>query len=580
MRAARFGIMLFCSFLVLASVGGATIVEAQNDACSALAKTALDAVKQACGEASPNSVCFGYQAVNVAAGQKQVNIAAGDQFRLAETTSVTTSAADPEAANWGIAMLNIQAGSPEPVITAILFGDATITSNVRADGANLPTLPVKTAGGVPVLLRGGAGPSYPSSLRLAPGQSALVDGRNKAGDWLRVRLESAVGWAYTPQVTVTGDVNALTVLEATNTRADFLYTGPMQAFTLTTGAPSACGGEAPNGLLLQLSGEKTAHLLINGADLAFSEGTLFVRATPRDRLEIAALSGGAMVTAMGSAVTLSAGDWTRVRLGGKDGLTASAAPTVKTKFPFAAVDGAPVAALPGALACTVGLPTSTARIAVRVGPGQERGSLFFMKPDASYKAIGWANDASGAPWWKIDVASAKEAWVQQSAVRSLGACGEIVQAEIPPVIVAPPPVDNSTTDTGGDTTAGDDTSTGATSYVPGGPAIYNVTAGNDRLVGSCQGVAPINYCPSLVQITPTKNGVLFKGQELRPYPMYKVRDNVYAYSGAAPAALGTGTIRLTLVFTSPTTWTVSRVLVLNDAPDCQHHFSFSGSFLR
>jgi hypothetical protein len=59
-----------------------------------------------------------------------------------------------------------------------------------------------------------------------------------------------------------------------------------------------------------------------------------------------------------------------------------------------------------------------------------------------------------------------------------------------------------------------------------------------------------------------------------------VRDNVYAYSGPAPEALGSGTIKLTLVFTSPTTWTVTRVLVLSSAPDCQHVYTFSGTFLR
>jgi hypothetical protein len=83
-----------------------------------------------------------------------------------------------------------------------------------------------------------------------------------------------------------------------------------------------------------------------------------------------------------------------------------------------------------------------------------------------------------------------------------------------------------------------------------------------------------------VQISPSRNGVLFKGQELQPYPMYKVRDNVYAYSGAAPEALGPGSIKLTLVFTSATTWTVTRVLVLNSAPACQHLYTFTGTFLR
>src|SRR4051794_14871972 len=99
MRAARFGIILFCCFVVLASIGGLQTAQAQNGTCSALAKTALDAVKQSCGTATANSVCFGYQAVKVESGNRHVNIAAGDWFSLAEATSVTTSAANPEASS-------------------------------------------------------------------------------------------------------------------------------------------------------------------------------------------------------------------------------------------------------------------------------------------------------------------------------------------------------------------------------------------------------------------------------------------------------------------------------------------------
>src|SRR5262249_28183280 len=131
--------------------------------------------------------------------------AKGDHINLADITSLTTSAADPATGNWGVATLHIQAGLPTSSkgITAVLFGDASLTSNVRA--SDLPTLPV-TSKGSTVLLRGGAGPTYLASLKLLPGQNAVVDGRNTAGDWLRVRLEMAVGWAAAQQVTVTGDV--------------------------------------------------------------------------------------------------------------------------------------------------------------------------------------------------------------------------------------------------------------------------------------------------------------------------------------------------------------------------------------
>lgn len=588
MHRTRLGIVLFCLFVLAAGVFPLTSqrVDAREtgSTCAALAETVLGAVKQACSSAEAsgaNSACLGYDTAKATfTGSASSEFKArGDHINLADIASLTTSAADPAAGKWGIATLHIQAGLPTTSkgLTAVLFGDASLTSNVRA--TDLPTLPVVSKGNT-VLLRGGAGPGYPAALKLLPNQNAVVDGRNAAGDWLRVRLEKAVGWAYAPQVKVTGDVQSLTVLDETDTDADFLYKNPMQAFTLTTGNPATCKGEASSGLLLQLAGDKadqTAHLSINGADVELSSAILYARATPKDRLEIAAIAGSATITALGSSVTLNAGEWVRIRLGGKDGLNVIAAPTAKTDFPFAVIDGTPINALPEAMPCTVGLPAdSKGRVPVRVGPGDERGSLFFMDANSSYPVKGWANDANGAPWWKIDAEGRDQAWVAQAAVHSLGACGQVAKADIPPVIAAPPP---DTGNTGGtdSASAGD---SGGQGFAPTTQTIWDVTPGIDKLVGDCANVAPINYCPSLVALTPRGSGLMYKGQELNPYYMARVRENVYAYSGAAPEALGPGRIKLTLVFTSQTTWTITRVLTLNEAPACQHVYTFTGQFLR
>src|SRR5262249_52597057 len=135
-----------------------------------------------------------------------------------------------------------------------------------------------------------------------------------------------------------------------------------------------------SGLLLQYTGDKTPRLSINGADVLLTAGTFLVRATTKDRLEIAALAGSAKVAALGGSVSVAAGQWVRIRLGGQNGLMVASPPPTPTSYPFAAVDGAPVELLPGALACTVGLPANAPanKAAIRVGPGTERGSLLFM----------------------------------------------------------------------------------------------------------------------------------------------------------------------------------------------------------
>ncbi len=553
----------------------------QTKTCSALAQEALTAARQACGAATTDSLCFGYDTVKAAfTGSADATFKSqGDQVGLSTVSSVTTSAANLDAGNWGVAVLNIQADLPTSGkgLTGVLFGDATLTSNADPGRADALTLPVKAAGG-DVLLRGGAGPNFPSALKLPAGQSAVVDGRNKAGDWLRVRIGMAVGWGHAAQLKVDGDSKTLTVLDDQDTHAEALYKAPMQTFVLSTGSSAACPGEAPSGLLLQLSGDQTAHILVNGADLTLSSATLFLRATPKDRLDVAAITGTATVTAMGGSATINASEWVRLRLGGKDGLSVASGPNVKTKYSFAVVDGAPVALLPGGVPCTVGLPTANARATVRVGPGEERGSLFFMRPDISYTAIGWANDSKSAPWWKIGTPENKQAWVEQAVVHSIGTCAQVEKADIPPVIVAAPPLPTPGGETGTGGTTADNT--GGQGFAPTVPTFWNVDPGLDNLVGTCPNVAPINYCPSLVRLAPQGTGILFKGQELQPYYMYRVRENVYAYSGPAPEALGPGTIKLTLAFSSPTAWKVTRILVLAAAPDCQHVYTFTGTFLR
>ena len=191
MPVARFGIFLFCCFVVMMGAlplpGAVQAREAGT--CTALAQNALSSVAQSCAGAAANSVCLGYDAVTAtfAASAQPTFKAKGDKVNLADVTSLTTSVANPEAGNWGVAVLKIQANVPEASqgITGVIFGDATLTSAVKAD--DLLTLPVTTVRDV-ALLRGGAAQTYPSLIKLMPGQKATVDGRNKAGDWLRVRL--------------------------------------------------------------------------------------------------------------------------------------------------------------------------------------------------------------------------------------------------------------------------------------------------------------------------------------------------------------------------------------------------------
>ncbi len=345
------------------------------------------------------------------------------------------------------------------------------------------------------------------------------------------------------------------------------------AFTLDTAATAkiSCTGLS-SGLLVQSDSKTTSHLIVNSADVAFDTATLLLRATPQDRLEVAAIAGKATVTAAKKSVTVDTGNWVRVRLSGTDGLTAKIPPPAPTSYTFAALDNSPLSFLPTAVTCTVGLPAnSTTRVSVRVGPGTERGPLFFMTPDQNFTVKGQGKDSSGALWWQINADKVDEAWVAQSDVHSAGTCDQVAQATPPPVRVAVPqaPADN-----GQSSGTVEPISRG---FAPSGRTIWQATVGPLSTSGICNKIPPA-YCDQLVQLTPSGSGILWKGQELQPYYMTRIRENVYSYSGPNP--LGDARLTLTLEFTSQTGFRATQVMTPNDDPQCKDTFSFSGEFLR
>ncbi|MEP7286002.1 MAG: hypothetical protein ABI947_09565 [Chloroflexota bacterium] len=100
----------------------------------------------------------------------------------------------------------------------------------------------------------------------------------------------------------------------------------------------------------------------------------------------------------------------------------------------------------------------------------------------------------------------------------------------------------------------------------------------DQQTGDC-GVA-VNYCPAMVIITPrSRTSIYWRGQELTPYAMFRSRTNPNIYSYAGLNALRDGKIKLTLEFTSSTTWKATQELVLRREPQCVHKLVFNGTFL-
>ncbi|MBN2306310.1 MAG: hypothetical protein JXQ72_17640 [Anaerolineae bacterium] len=211
----------------------------------------------------------------------------------------------------------------------------------------------------------------------------------------------------------------------------------------------------------------------------------------------------------------------------------------------------------------VGLSTGSG-VALRVGPGADRGEIASMRPDIGYVVSGWANDPDGAPWWEL-VTGAQKSWVAQSAVRAIGACEAVAEVEAPPVVVAPP---GGAPPAGGGTAASPD-------LAPTSNSVWQMKPGSDNLSGECSGAPAINFCDHLAAIGPISGGISWRGMEASPYSLTQTRSNVYYYSG--PNVLGTGTITMTLTFSSETTLNMTMVLVLSSEPNCQHTYYYTGS---
>ena len=119
--------------------------------------------------------------------------------------------------------------------------------------------------------------------------------------------------------------------------------------------------------------------------------------------------------------------------------------------------------------------------------------------------------------------------------------------------------------------------TPAVSFAPAARTIWQAEPQLDKQTGKCSG-SPVNYCSQLVALTARGRNFYWKGQELKPYLLYRSKTNIYYYSGRN--GLGDGTIKLTLQFTSPTTFKATQVLKLFNEPTCTHTMLFTGSFLR
>ncbi len=535
--------------------------------CETVAAQALASAQEACAGLERGDVCFGHVGVTATMSGTDVLTASGERVAVADIDTLQTTAANVESGEWGIAALQLPVGLPDTStgVTAVLFGAAQMTRPAQV-AADRPTLTILNSGGAPVNLRNGAGITYDLVGQLAAGEEAVADGRNEQSDWLRIQFSGGIAWVFTPLINWDGDYSMLSMLEVLlpNDVSPVFEAGePFQSFALATGE-AGCPA-APSGLLLQYAGEATASVVINETTIEFNAATLLVTATANDSLQIKVLAGSATVTARGIPQEAEVGAGVRVNLAGEDGLLPVAAPASMPTYAFPDIAYAPLDLLSGRITCMVGVPARNADVALRVGPGVQRGEFGSMNANASYAVIGWAEDPDGAPWWELDTGD-QSSWAAQADVRAVGGCMDVVQVEAPPIVIAAPPVPAG--DPGAAPASGPD-------LAPTTNSVWQMVPGTDNMSGDCSGAPAINFCDHLAAIGPVAGGISWRGMEPTPYVLTQAQPNVYAYSG--PNALGTGTVTMSLTFTSGTTLSMTMSLVLNNEPNCQHVYYYTGT---
>ena len=180
-------------------------------------------------------------------------------------------------------------------MTGVLYGDAAV-ARPAAVATDRPTMTVTNNGGAAANLRAGAGTTYGVAGQLEPGQSAVADGRNQQGDWIRLQIDGAAAWVFARLVTWDGDLNSLDVLLPDDVSSPFESGTPFQSFTLTTGsAPEACPAAASG--LLPNTRARPRPICRSTAWLTSAMLRLLVTAAPNDTLEVMVLDGSATVTA-------------------------------------------------------------------------------------------------------------------------------------------------------------------------------------------------------------------------------------------------------------------------------------------
>jgi uncharacterized protein YraI len=430
--------ILFLTVFCLISTS--IMTAAQDDTCPTIVQTALANVDELCSDTARNEACYGSLTLTAEAQPDAVDFAfdaPGDIANVADIQSLTLSPMDESTGEWGVSLMRLQANLPDTLpgqnVTVLLFGDVEIKP-VQSP----PEISVTVGAENSVNVR--SGPSTNDSVvgALAAGTTAAANGRNAAGDWLRVRIpDGGLGWVFAELVS--GDASTLDVVSAD----DSAFT-PMQAFYFQSGIGDAPCAEAPDsGILIQTpKGLGQIALTVNEVNISLGS-TAYLQAQPGDVMTISVLEGQATVSAFDVTQTVPAGSQATVPL--DENLAASGPPTETQPYIEDDLQTLPVDVLPSSVESDVPVSETTASepvsssgvctvtapgaVNLRSGPGTAYAAAGGIDAGNSVAPTGQAMGTDGYVWYQ----TASGSWVRSDVVKSEGNCGSLpVVSDVPP----------------------------------------------------------------------------------------------------------------------------------------------------
>ncbi|MFN8374184.1 MAG: SH3 domain-containing protein [Anaerolineae bacterium] len=338
------GTLMYVTGLILpVSASGAVAPPSEYTAagCPVIVSTAIASADESCSGIGRNQICYGNSLITAETTDPALVFGQpSDIVGVTQLTSLITAPLDEVNDLWGIAILSLQATLPDTLpgqnVTMVVFGDARL-SMAESETVELITLDGTISADGSINVRSGPGTSFTAVTNIASGTAVVIDGRNDASDWLRVRLpDGQVGWVAAFLLDTAGDVQTLSVVEGTEGLG-----GALQAFYFSSSIGNeACAGLPASGVMVQTPyGVGQVQFMMNDVQISLGS-TAFISSTDDNDLALALLQGEAIVTADNVTQTVESGY--RVTVPMSDTMTADGPPSEPETFDPAHYSALPV----------------------------------------------------------------------------------------------------------------------------------------------------------------------------------------------------------------------------------------------